>query len=49
MLSGDERSETISFIKKHNPKLSFPTLVIDNGGTVIVGFHKDQIEEALDL
>lgn len=49
MLAGEERSETISILKKHNPKLSFPTLVVKNGGAVIVGFHKDQIEEALDL
>lgn len=48
-LVGDERKDTIKQIKEHNPKVSFPTLVIDQGDTVIVGFHKKDIEEALDL
>ncbi len=48
-LSGDERKQTIEKIKEYNPKLSFPTMVVGGGDCVIVGFHKDQIEEALDL
>lgn len=49
-LTGDERKETIARIKEHNPKLSFPTMLIDDGETaVIVGFQKKDIEEALDL
>ncbi len=48
-LTGDERKETIARIKEHNPKLSFPTIIIDEGTCVIVGFHKEEIEEALDI
>ena len=48
-LSGDERKDMIKSIKEHNPKVSFPTLVIDQGETVIVGFHKKDIAEALGL
>ncbi len=45
-LSGDERNDTIREIKKLNPNLSFPTLVI--GDTIIVGYKKDDIEQALE-
>ncbi|ACV68693.1 glutaredoxin family protein [Desulfohalobium retbaense] len=45
-LSGDERNDTIREIKKLNPNLSFPTLVI--GDTIIVGYKKEDIEQALE-
>ena len=44
-LTGDVRKETIDEVKKHNPSVSFPTIVID--GTVVVGFNQDKIDEAL--
>lgn len=44
-LQGEERKQVIEDIKKVNPKLSFPTLVVD--GEPIIGFKKDDIEEAL--
>jgi glutaredoxin-like protein NrdH len=44
-LQGDEHKKVVEDIKKVNPKLSFPTLVID--GEAIIGFKQDQIEEAL--
>ncbi|BFR49228.1 glutaredoxin family protein [Nitratidesulfovibrio sp. HK-II] len=47
-LEGDERKAVLEEIRAHNPKLSFPTLVCGNG-RVIVGFHKEDIKEALDL
>lgn len=46
LLEGDERSEIIEEVKKYNPQLSFPTLVIDEGKT-IVGFDEEGIREAL--
>ncbi|SHJ08486.1 Glutaredoxin [Desulfatibacillum alkenivorans DSM 16219] len=46
LLEGKEREETIAEVKKCNPRLSFPTLVI--GDTVIVGFKEKEIREALD-
>jgi len=45
LLSGDERKEAIDEVKKYNPSVSFPTIIID--GDVIVGFNKDKIDEAL--
>lgn len=44
-LDGEERKAIIEAIKKINPKLSFPTLLIDE--KTIVGFKQDQIHEAL--
>ncbi len=44
-LEGEERTKTIEEIKKVNPSLSFPTLCI--GDTVIIGYKKDKIKEAL--
>lgn len=46
-LEGDERKETIASIKKHNPAVSFPTIVI--GADVIVGFNMDKIDKALEI
>lgn len=48
-LKGDERKETINEVKKHNKACSFPTIVINGGGTVIVGFRKDELKEALGI
>lgn len=45
-LSGEERNETIRTVKKFNPNLSFPTVVI--GDDVIVGFKKEAIDQALE-
>lgn len=44
-LKGEERKAMVEEIKKINPSLSFPTLIID--GKVIVGFKKDEIKELL--
>ena len=44
-LQGDERQKMVEEIKKINPKLSFPTVIVN--GTIIVGFKKDLITEAL--
>jgi glutaredoxin-like protein NrdH len=45
-LQGEERQKMVEEIKKINPKLSFPTVIIN--GKIIVGFKKDQITEALN-
>lgn len=49
MLTGDERKKKVEEVKKYNPRTSFPTLVIDDGKTVIVGHKENDIREALDL
>ncbi|MCU0573275.1 MAG: glutaredoxin family protein [Syntrophobacteraceae bacterium] len=45
LLTGDERSETLREVRRINPEVTFPTVVI--GDKVIVGFKKDLISEAL--
>jgi glutaredoxin-like protein NrdH len=45
-LEGEERKQMIETIKKVNPNLSFPTLLVDE--EAIVGFKKDQIKDALE-
>lgn len=45
LLTGEERSETLREVRRINPEVTFPTVVI--GDKVIVGFKKDQIAEAL--
>ncbi|WP_029895434.1 glutaredoxin family protein [Desulfohalovibrio reitneri] len=47
-LSGDERQQCIDEIKKHNKALSFPTIVFDDGETVVVGFNSEELESALE-
>ena len=44
-LTGKEREDAIKIIKEHNPSVSFPTMLIND--MVIVGYHKDKIDEAL--
>ncbi len=47
LLTGTERQQAMTAIKKYNPSLSFPTLVI-NDNKSIVGFKEDEIKEALN-
>ena len=39
------RAKTVEEVKKFNPSVSFPTIVID--GQTIVGFNQEKIDEAL--
>lgn len=45
-LTGDDRKNIVKELKEHNPAVSFPTIVIKD--TVVVGYHKDKIDKALD-
>ncbi|MDI6701877.1 glutaredoxin family protein [Methanothermobacter wolfeii] len=46
LLEGDERTEALDELKRWNPSLSFPTLVIDDKD-VVVGFDSLSIKTAL--
>ena len=46
LLKGEEREEIVNMVKKWNPQLSFPTLVINDDKT-IVGFKEEEIREAI--
>lgn len=45
MLAGEERQQAVDEVKKHNPALSFPTMLV--GGKVLVGFNKEELQAAL--
>ena len=45
-LSGEERKQAIEDIKKVNPKLSFPTVLVE--ANVIIGFDKSELEKLLE-
>jgi len=47
LLGPADRAAVLEDVKKLNPRLSFPTIVI--GETIIVGFKEKEIREALDL
>jgi glutaredoxin-like protein NrdH len=46
LLKGEEREEVVNMVKKWNPQLSFPTLVVNDDKT-IVGFKEEEIREAI--
>jgi glutaredoxin-like protein NrdH len=43
----DERKAVLEEVKKYNPNVSFPTILI--GETVIVGYKEQEIKQALGL
>ncbi len=47
LLTGDDQAAVVQQMKKVNPQLTFPTILI--GEYVIIGNREDQIREALDL
>jgi len=48
LLEGDERKAAIEEVRKWNPSVNFPTLVIDDA-ECIVGYEPDAIKEKLGL
>ncbi|MEL7641035.1 MAG: glutaredoxin family protein [Solidesulfovibrio sp.] len=44
-MSGDDRTKVLDTLRKLNPAITFPTIVI--GEKVIVGFRREEIEAAL--
>ncbi len=47
-LQGQERQDVIAVVKKFNPRISFPTVVFNNGDKVVVGYEPADLEEALE-
>jgi glutaredoxin len=45
-LTGEERTKIMDIVRKLNPALSFPTIVI--GDKVIVGFRRDELLNMLE-
>lgn len=46
-LSAEERAIVKQEVAKFNPLISFPTVVIDDGREVIIGFKEDEITKCL--
>jgi len=47
LLPGDQRKSTMEEVGRHNPRLTFPTILI--GDQVIIGFDQEKLNEALKL
>ncbi len=48
LLEGEEDEKVRSDMRKHNPRLTCPTLVVDDGNEVIIGFDEDEIRRCLE-
>jgi glutaredoxin-like protein NrdH len=48
LIQGEEREDVLAEVRRWNPSLSFPTIVID-GSHGIVGARQEEIREALGL
>ncbi len=47
LVHGEEREKVREELRKHNPRMCAPTIVIDDGKNVIVGFDEEEVREAL--
>jgi len=47
LVSGEEGKRVREELKKYNPSQNVPTIVIDDGKTVIIGFKEDKLKEVL--
>ncbi len=48
LLTGAEKDRVMAEVKRWNPSLSFPTVVVDDA-KVVVGFREDLLREVLGL
>ena len=48
LLNGQEREDVKEQVRKWNPAVSFPTIVVDDSHSV-VGFRQEEIKEVLGL
>jgi len=47
-VSGEESKKVREELKKYNPSQNVPTIVIDDGKVVIIGYKEDRIKEVLE-
>lgn len=47
-LEGEERKDVREELAEYNPKRSCPTIVVDEGDEVIIGYKEDKIKEVLE-
>jgi glutaredoxin len=48
LLEGEEKALVLNEVRKYNPRLTFPTIIVNND-RVIIGFQDREIKEALGL
>jgi len=48
LLESEEKDQVRAVVRKHNPRVSYPTLVV-NDAEVVVGFDEDKIKELLGI
>lgn len=48
-LEGELRANMLTTVRGFNPRISFPTIVVDGGTRVIVGFQPDEMREVLGI
>ena len=46
LLHGEEKRKCIEELRKYNPRLTFPTIVLSED-KIIVGYHPDKMEEEM--
>jgi ferredoxin-thioredoxin reductase catalytic subunit/glutaredoxin len=44
-LKGEKRADVLARVREYNPRISFPTVVVDGGARVIVGFRPEALRE----
>lgn len=42
-LTGDDRERVREELRKYNPRISTPTLVVDDGKEVVIGFNEEKV------
>jgi glutaredoxin-like protein NrdH len=45
LLAGEDRDEAYSEMEKYNPDANFPTIIINNGEDVILGYREEEIKK----
>jgi glutaredoxin-like protein NrdH len=48
LLTGEEKNKAMAVVRKWNPSVSFPTIVV-NDARCIIGFREDELREALNI
>ena len=47
LLAGDERDRVVAKLAQHNPRMNFPTVVVESD--VVVGYDPEALREVLHL
>jgi glutaredoxin len=47
LAEGEERENVREELRKYNPRISAPTVVVDDGKEVIIGYKEDEVRRCL--